>query len=467
MDWQTDSVGGNSQRTPRLSDLCETVDFRDGKPHTLRPVGPALRIARHWITTKSKEGKKNKPFPKICLGYNSKSGEFDGECPYCEAGIRASIEVHQNVIDRDAQEDGPPKKAGEPTKAERKEREFLGYTGYFKESIDTKVWTPVKVAVLGTSPALKVKDTVAVNKVKGKDGTKKTYPPQHPKYGYDLVITYHDDKKRAATDRYSVVKDERNALSEEELDYHLWFLGLEKPEKLSVAKEEMSRLKKRLWREEGEEDEDDDEDRPKKKKRHQEEDDGFDEKSSKKSKKRSRDEDEDDDDEDDRKSKSKKRSRDWDDEDSEDDDDEDRPKKKSKSKRRDDDEDDEEDDEDDRRSRKSKSSKKRFRDDDDDDEDEEDEEEDRPKSKKSSKRKSRDEDDDDEDEDDKPRKKKRSRDTDDEDEDEDRPKKKKRRNDDDEDDEDDRKSSKKSSKKRSLKDADGDEDDWDSDEDDE
>ena len=472
MDWERDNVGGNTQKAPRLSDLVQTVDFRDGKPHTLRLIGPARRQARHWITTKNKEGGKNKPFPKICLAYNSETGEFDGECPYCDAGIRASIEVQQNAIDRDIQEEGPPKKAGEPTKFERKLREYLGYEAYFKESIDTKLWTPARVVVLNTSPAIKVKDTVAVNKVKMKDGTKKTFPPNHPKYGYDLVIQYHDDKKRAASDKYSVVKDERNALTEEELNYALWMLDLEKPEKLSVAKEEMKRLKSRLWREDGDEDEDD---MPKKKKRHQEEDDDFDEKSSR-SKKRSRDDDEDED-EDERSSRksSKKRSQDWDDDEEDDDDDDEVTSRKRGKSKSDDDDDEEEDDR--RRSKRSNSRKSRNDDEDEDDEedtrrsskkrrvtDDDEEEED---NRKSSKRRSRDDDDDDdEDEDERSSRKKRSRDDDDDDRPSKKSSKRRSRDDDDEDeDEDEDRPSKKSSKKRSLRDVDDDDDDWDSDDD--
>lgn len=429
MDWTKDRIGGK-EKAPMLSDLAETVNFKDGKAHTLRAIGPARRVARHWFTVLNKEGKEAR-FPKLCLAYNSDSGEFDGKCPYCDIDPGTPrVEVHQNFIERKYQEDAP-RKPKPPSRAEREVVKHFGEKMFLKESKDSESWTPVRLAGLSTSPARKIADYTEVNKRKTEDGTQ-VFGPNHPRYGFDVIIKFNKD--RSPAEQYSVMKGENTKLTDEERKYLRWPLDLEKPDTLKEAKVEAERIKKKLAGAEDEsDDDDDDDDKPKK-------------------------------------SKGKKKSRqvDVEDEDFDDDDEDDAPKKKKKSKSRDEDEDDEDEDEDDRPKKKSKSKKRR----DDDDDDEDDEDEDEPKSKKK-KKKSKDEDwdDDDEDEDDEPKSKKKKRkveddedeDEDDDDDDDDRPKKKSKKRsrdeDDDDDDDEDEKPAKKKKKSKSRDDDDDDDDD--------
>lgn len=466
MDWTKDRIGGGD-KTPMLSDLAETLNLKDGKPHTVRAIGPARRVARHWFEVMKKDGGGKARFPKLCLAYNSDSGEFDGKCPYCDIDPNTPrIEVHQNFIDRKLQEDAP-RKIKPPRGSEKELVRHMGEKMFLKESKSSESWTPVRLAALSTSPARKIADYTEVNKRKTEDGPQ-VFGPNHPRYGFDVIIKF--DGSRSPAEQYSVMKDENTKLTDEERKYLRWPLDLEKPDSLKDAKKEAERIAAKLVGKEDDEDEDDD-DKPKKSKgkkksrqvdiEDEDFDDDEDEPKSKKNKAKSkRRDDEDDDDEEDEprskksKSTSKKR-RDDDDEDDEDEDDEPKSKKKPAKKKADDwDDDEDEDDEDDKPRGKKKPSKK-SRDDDDDEEDEDDE----PKSKKK-KRKVEEDDDDDEDEDDRPKKKsskttskKRSRDDDDDDDDEDEPKSKK---------------SKSSSKKKTRRseDVDDEDDSWDDDGDD-
>ena len=468
MDWTKDRIGGGD-KTPMLSDLAETLNLKDGKPHTVRAIGPARRVARHCFEVMKKDGGGKARFPKLCLAYNSDSGEFDGKCPYCDIDPNTPrIEVHQNFIDRKLQEDAP-RKIKPPRGSEKELVRHMGEKMFLKESKSSESWTPVRLAALSTSPARKIADYTEVNKRKTEDGPQ-VFGPNHPRYGFDVIIKF--DGSRSPAEQYSVMKDENTKLTDEERKYLRWPLDLEKPDSLKDAKKEAERIAAKLVGKEDDEDEDDD-DKPKKSK----------------GKKKSRqvdieDEDFDDDEDEPKSKKNKAKSKRRDDDDEDDDDEEDEPRsKKSKStskKRRDDDDEDDEDEDDEPKSKK-KPAKKKADDWDDDDEDEDDED-DKPRGKKKPSKKSRDDDDDEEDEDDEPKSKKKKRkveedDDDDEDED-DRPKKKsskttskkRSRDDDDDDDEDEPKSkkSKSSSKKKTRRseDVDDEDDSWDDDGDD-
>lgn len=387
VDWsgKTQNQFNNRTNDPRLSDMAEVVELKGGKPKTLRLIGQARRIAVHWIEIRKKDGGKAR-IPRLCLAYDSDNGTFNGKCPYCETlGSSPRIQTLSNVIDRDEQEN-PPRKIVKPQGKEKKLVKHFGEEVYLKESKESPSWTPIKLISLSTSAANKIVDLSDTNKRKMKDGKKKSFGADHPKYGFDIVIKY--DKNREPANQYSVMKGDNTELTEEELEYLRWRLDLEKPKTLAEATLDAKQLYKNLVNKpDGSGDEDEDED------------------------------------DDDSSSKKKKKKSDFDDTDFDDDEDEGKSSKKSKKKsRRDDDEDDEDedadedsddDDEDDEpRNKKSKSSKKKSRDDDEDededDEDAEDEDEDdeprKKKSKASSKSKSKSKkskrDDDDEDEDD-------------------------------------------------------------------
>lgn len=380
-DEESNDAFGGRKKSVRVSDKVEMLDVSDGEWHTVRLVGPVVFHKQHWITIKTKAGK-IVPVPKTCLEAHGKLKEGE-KCPYCENFGDPTNSGFGNVIDRDIQEEGEPRKAKPPTSSEKKLKMHEDYEAYWKEAKGSGGWTPMRVAAINTTLGKRINDTVALNKVqvKNKKGKpeKKIFPPDHVKHGYDLMLKYNNGKKVAPSDRWSVQKGDRTPLTEEELDYLLWKIPNPEVENLTTAEKECANLMKKATNRDGEPTFPDlfEGDGKKKKKSRNSFSDDFDE-----------------------------------DEDMEDD----RPKKKKSSR--------DDDDEDNRRSR-SKKSRRVFEDDEDEDEDEdsdydddEDEDDDRRsrKSKKSSKSKSRRRDDEDEDED-RPRKKKKSRRDDDEDDD--------------------------------------------------
>lgn len=395
-----ESAFGGRKSTPKVSDHAEMANLTDGEWHTGRLIGPVFIHKLHWITIKPKPDFKGKypTIPKICLAAH---GTLKGErtCPYCDAFNPPSGSVFQNFLERDRQDEFPPKKLKPATKYEKNLRTINGYEGYFKERKGEGMQTPLALLNSNSSLGNLIGDTVALNKVKTDKGTR-TFPPDHPKYGYDLMLKY--DESKSASARWSVQKGERTRLTDEEQDYLLWKVDDPVAEPYETAVKECEQLVKKACKRDGTplfpDKWEGDGVKSKKGKKNNQYSDSFD------------DEDEDEDYEDTKKKSGKKRRREDDDED---DDDDDRPsRKKSSNKKKsrafdddddyeeddDDDTDDEEDeDEDDRPSRK-KSSKKRRREDEDEEEDDDD---DRPRrssnknSKKSSKRRRRDDDDDD------------------------------------------------------------------------
>lgn len=379
VSWTESGQFNNKSNEPRLSDMAEVVEFKKNKPRTLRLIGPARRMAIHWIEINKKAGGTTR-IPRLCLAYDGDKGEFNGKCPYCEElGNRPRIQVITNVIDRDDQEN-PPKKQPKPTGKEKKQVEHFGEDMYLKTDKDSPTWTPIKLASLTPSVANKIVDLTETNKRKVKDGSKKKFGPDHRKFGFDIVIKYDPDREPA--NQYSVMRGDNTELSEEELEYLRWPLDLEQPKPLAEAKLDAKSLLKVL-KDKPTDDDNEDSDKPSKSKGKKSKSDDFD--------------DDDFDDEDDDNKHSKKSS------------------KKSNKKRN------EDDDEEEKPSRKHKTSSKNSSaysddddndiDDEDDDSDEEDDEDDKPRSKKgakgSSKSKSKksrkdddDEDDDDDDEDD-------------------------------------------------------------------
>lgn len=385
-DWTSKLPSGNKDSI-RLNELVAMVNLKDGKSKTLRLIGPMTSIPIIWIEIKKKEGGKAR-IPRISLRYDPKTGEIrdDIDCPYEKAFGSARSGVLSNAINRDLQENAPakPKKA---TPYEAKSRDWFDYNAHYKENNEGGAWTPVEVLSVPISAARKIQDLVATNKktIKNKKGDKttQTFGPDHPKYGFDIIIKY--DSKRPPAEQYIIQKAESSPLTEEELEYCLWQYNLEKPFTMKEALEDIKKLKK-VAVSKSEDDEDDDNDAD-----DEDEDDKVSTKSKSKSKTKKKssfddedDFDDEDEDEDDH-PKSKKKSKKVVDDDDEDEDE--KPKSKKSKKSRNDDDDEDEDDE------PVKKNKKKSRDDEDEDED------DRPKSKKKAKSKSKSDDDDDWDED--------------------------------------------------------------------
>lgn len=394
-NWGDDKQWNNNNREPRMNEVVDMLDLSDGQWHTFRMVGPSVIHKVHWITIKSPKTGKITRIPKKCLGFDqSKPNHESGvTCPYCSTlSHNPTMEVYINGIERDIQSN-MPRRQKERTKYETKDREWIdGFTGKFKESKTSGAWTPMRVLRSTSSLGSKIGELASLNTrmIKGK---KKQFNPDHPKFGFDVLIKYNESSKTPAN-AYSAQKGDVAALEEEELDFLLWKIPSHEAESLEVAKKEAEKLLKLACDKDGKPLFDAGREEGKKKKKKNEYEDDFDadedyedDDKPKKKKKRPADDDDDDDDEPPKKKKGGKSI--WDDEDEDDDE---PPKKKRRPA------DDDDDDEDE------PPKKKRRPADDDDDEDE------RPKKKK--KRPVEDDDDDEP-----PRRKKKRRPADDDDDD--------------------------------------------------
>jgi hypothetical protein len=397
---------GNNQK--RLNDEIDLFVWPKNKYVKVRFIGPITSSVNVWFEIISSKQKKKVSIPKICLDYNPKTEEFEGDkCPYRMSGVGRPAQFYlTNMIVRDLQED-MPRKLPKLQSSEKKKRNMLGEKWSIKEA-GSKSWTPVRAMTVPASLAEKLASLKTLNVVKNKEGKKVEYDVTHAKYGRDLMIKYNPDG--AGTAKWEVQMEEKAPLTEEEQNFLLQPLeGLEslKPQSMADAKAEMKRLMEQLadkksrkssGGDEDDEDEDDDDD----------EDDEDDRKSSKS------------------KSKKNKKSSKFDDD--EDEDEEDSESDEDDDSDEDEDDEDEDEDEDDSKSAKakkkskSKKSKKKSRDDDEESDEDDDEESDE-------------DDDDDEDEDERPSKSKKKAKSKKKSSKTNKKSKKKSRDDDDEDDE--------------------------------
>lgn len=443
------------ENTPYLKEVCQTLELDDDfHPVRLLP-GSVTTAGVHYLPLFNKAGepvmsKWNKQEqatkPVYCLAWDFDKGrpDPDKDCPYCNAKLDLREESYVEVISRTAQNNPPAK--NKPSTKESK-------TG-IKDNDNDASWTPVRVWRLNntTIGALQKLETLNKRKV---DGKTQTVPIDDPEFGCDVYVMY--DASAAPSQRYSVQKDERTPITEEEEELLVWdvasLIANKCTNSMETAKKDVERYLKFSGEEaEVEDDEDDEEDgyNPEKGDRvHvvtdddeeytgtvvkstdktlviEDDEDGekvtiswvdietcepAKAKKSKSAKRRIDDDDDEDDDEDESpRSKSKSKSKAKFDEDEEDEDDYDEDE--------DDDDDDDDEDEAPRGKSKSKSKKPAPWDDDEDEEDDEDDEDEQPRSKaksKPSKSKRRPSDDDDEDDDD---------DDDDDDEEEEKPRSK-------------------------------------------
>ena len=376
------SIKTNSRNdSVRLDEVIDIIKWVDKKwvPVRILPLAP-LQVRQAWIKLYAGKEKKEISIPRYVVNFdpaNPDTPKKGVRCPYSElvtdkdGPVRVGDFWLFNVIDRDMQEEGPPRKSSKPTKEEIK-------TGF--KDINSETWTPVRVARFTMTSIMRLQELSEDNVVKDKKtGKKAQFDASDARYGFDVKVKFKKDAP--GTDKYSIDKaDGVSALTKEEKSYLVWKLT----EELLDATGRMTEKQaledvKRMELVGGNtlsDDDDDDDDKPKKKK----------------GKSRSLD-----DDDDDEPKKKKKKSKPFDDDDDEDE----KPKKKKKKSSDDDDDEDE----------KPKKKKLKSKSKDDDDEDE------KPKKKKV---KSKSKDDDDEDE--KPKKKKKKSSDDDEDE---KPKKKK------------------------------------------
>lgn len=408
--WAT-TKGGDNERMKRWEDSVEKLELTKDY-QTVRFLEAPSSGAKHWIEFKNEEGQK-KGFYSPCFAFNSETDSFENtsHCPACKAGIKAGLFYASNSIVRALQEDKP----------ENAKKEKPNDDGF--KSKDDKGWSPVRVVVVPSSMAKKIRNIVTLNKYKI-DGKQVSKSVEDKKFGCDLEISFDKDAGGGGA-MYDIQKGDKSSLTEEELKYLRYdlsiipnFMNSKDEDSLYYKdKKDIERSLKRLnfLEEEGSEDSDvptkrrkddeDDEEVPVKKRSKDDEDDEIPVKKSKK----------------------------VDDEESEEPNDDEEPIPPKKSKKSDD-EDDEEEDE-----KPVKKKVKKIEVDEDEDEEESDDDEEE-------------EDDDDDDEEVKPKKKSKKVDDDDDEEETEKPKKKV--NDDDDDDDAPKKKSKKASS------SDDDDDDW-------
>lgn len=331
--------------------------------------GKILPVKRHWISIIAGKDKKEITIPRYCIAFDpNHEGEprkdakgKEVKCPYCDlthgkdGSARYEFFYLGNAIIRELQEDEPRKKA-EHTKEEKK-------TGF--KDIRSKSWTPVRVCRFTSTMASRIQEIGEGNTAKDKkSGTKKAFDVTHEKYGCDIRVKFKP--KAPGTDKYSIDKDERTPLTEDEKAYLVWKLdetlldvtGRMDPKQ---ALEDFKRME--IVGGDTPSDGDDDDGYS------LGDDDGKSKKKKKKGKPAFSDDDDDDDDGDSKKSKSKKKSKPaFSDDDDDEEDDDDGDSKKSKSKKSKSDKSSKKSKKSsDAKSSKSKKSKKSSDDDDDDD----------------------------------------------------------------------------------------------------
>ena len=215
-------------RQPRLEDIVDMLEMPDnGEFIRVRPVGDISSVAFHWVKIVT-EKKGDVSIPKQCLAWDAETESMDStkHCPYCKLpNQKVQVQHLSNVIDRDLQENSTPRK---PTPEEVK-------SGFKVKGSKT---SPIKVIKLVPTLLGKLQKVADLNRHKDrKTGVTTSYDLADEVYGMDVFVSY--DKGKKGTDMYNAQKDEKTALTEEELDYYIFNLeGLLRPETIEEAKAE-------------------------------------------------------------------------------------------------------------------------------------------------------------------------------------------------------------------------------------
>lgn len=228
------------EKAPRLEELLGLHKFENGKFYKMRLIGDPHIFFEHWIKVKKNDGGIAK-VRKLCIDPESAqaNNHDESKCPYCTLlRNKPRMVVLQNMIDRQLQKNEPRTRA-EPTKAERK-------SGLKSKSSET--WTPVVVGRLPGTVARKINDYTSNNtRPSKKTGELVAYGPEHPKFGFDLTMKWEDGVEPA--NQYMVDRDKKTKLTEDEAEYLVWDLKVEKLEDVEAATKEAKSMGSRLIRE--------------------------------------------------------------------------------------------------------------------------------------------------------------------------------------------------------------------------
>ena len=275
------SIKTNSRNdSTKLDELVDMIQWPKNKyfPFRILPIMP-LQVRQVWIKlwagAKGKE-KREVNIPRYAIDFDPNDPETPKKgvkCPYMalaekfkgqkEKPVRASDFWLFNVIDREMQDEGPPRKASKPTKEEKK-------TGF--KDINSETWTPVRVARLTMTSINRLQELSEENKVKDKKtGKTAQYDVSDAKFGFDVKLKFKPDA--AGTDKYTIDKaDGPSKLTEEEQGYLVWNLTEELLDASgrmtpAQAKEDVKRMEIIGGEDLDEDDEDDEDEKPKKKKK--------------------------------------------------------------------------------------------------------------------------------------------------------------------------------------------------------
>lgn len=255
-NWGNKSNFSQNSKREQLSDTVEVVKYPDADEYgAYRFVGEPVLAAYHWFSTMREVKGSKKPkishFAKACVGFDPATGEVNAEkCAYCQLDSSPRIEARQNVIDRELQAN-EPRNAKPLSSTEKKYQEWNG--GKFRIKDGPKKGGYTSARVLKVTPAIgnPVAEITSLNKHKNKKtGDREAYGPNHPRYGFDVMIRF--DKDEAPAKMYSVQKGEVTPLTEEEKAIALWRIPEHKAEDEATAKKEAAKMKKFLCTREGE-----------------------------------------------------------------------------------------------------------------------------------------------------------------------------------------------------------------------
>jgi hypothetical protein len=254
-DTATSKRFNSRAREARLEEMIRIHSFGPAKKMAgdaqVRFIGPGFAFAEHWFKFKTKADKIS-PMRKLCLAYDAKTGAFDkGPCPYCEmTGETGKVVILQNAIVRSLERmrpaespplTGPEKKLQAPSWSPK-------YKGTFRfRQMNSESWSPVSVIKLPPGAAKDIAVLASGNKVKMADGTKKAVGPDHPVYGFDILIRY--DPNEVPAKMYALQHEGRAKLTDKQKLYTIWKLDSEKPEDLKSATKNAERFVRTLVRE--------------------------------------------------------------------------------------------------------------------------------------------------------------------------------------------------------------------------
>ena len=255
-------------RAPMPHELADMLDWpKNGDPVNVRIIGDVVGYGIHKVKVTKRDGSEttiNKP----CLAYDAETDSVDSTkpCPYCKLPTgQYEIQYNShlyfaNVIVRELQEN-TPRKMPQMSVKEKK-------TGI--KELDSSSWTPVRVMRIPSTLAQRLKKLGERNLViDPKTKAKKAFDVNHPKYGFDLEVSF--DKNATPANMYSADKTEsptgekRSPLTEEELAYLVYDLTkLYTIEDMAEAKKEAKSLNDRWYGTDADEDDEDEKPRGKK-----------------------------------------------------------------------------------------------------------------------------------------------------------------------------------------------------------